>query len=714
MSITTSSAFPWPLSPCAVAISTALVLPGATAHAQDAARDGQSPPSGPVPTLPAVTVTGAESGSLTAPSVRKQQETINQTAGSVGFIDNASLLDRYQANLRDVLQDAPGVHVQTRYGQELRLSIRGSGIARAYHVRGIEFLQDGIPTNLADGSGDYYELDPMALRATEIYKGGNALAYGASTLGGAINFVTPTAYTALAPNIVQLSGGSFGTLQASAQASRVLGNLDFLVNFTGTHADGWRAHETGNYAQFNANAGYRFSAALETRFYLGLYATNQLLPGTLSLSDALNNPRIAAPAALSLNQARNMRVERLANRTSFRFDDGRLDLDSWLIHTNLYHPIFQVLSQDGYTYGIAPRYTRSWLLGERRNELIAGARFFGGNNNASRFINNGGSQGMQTLDSRQNAYNVEAYLENRYFLLPQLALVAGAKALHDVRRYVDKGGLPADPNPSSASASYNGLNPKIGVLWQPRQGAQVFANLTRSRDVPDFTDLTQTIGATSRFVPLASQRAWTAEAGTRGRQGGFGWDFTYYRSWLRGELLQYMTNPVVPASTFNAGRTLHQGIELGASLELARNIAGPASGDRIALSQLWNWSDFRFRGDPQYGDNAIPGLPAHVLRTSLTYSRADGFYLTPTLDWAPHGAWVDYANTLRTPGYALVGLKLGASLREGLSFYVDMRNLGNKRHVADFGPVIDARSANTSVFYPGEGRGVYAGLRYQF
>ena len=100
----------------------------------------------------------------------------------------------------------PGVYVESRYGQELRLSIRGSNLTRDFHLRGLELLQDGIPMNYADGGGDMYQIDPKYFRAIEVMKGGNALAYGSSTLGGAINFISPTAYTALAPNMASHRG----------------------------------------------------------------------------------------------------------------------------------------------------------------------------------------------------------------------------------------------------------------------------------------------------------------------------------------------------------------------------------------------------------------------------------------------------------------------------------------------------------------------------
>src|SRR3546814_9981232 len=82
-------------------------------------------------------------------------------------------------------------------------------------------------------------------------------------------------------------------------------------------------------------------------------------------------------------------------------------------------------------------------------------------------------------------------------------------------------------------------------------------------------------------------------------------------------MLQFTTNSSIPASTFNAGHTIHQGIEFGGSVRLADDLSGPQSGDSVTLSQLWNWSDFRFDGDAQYGDNRIPGIPQNVLRTVI-------------------------------------------------------------------------------------------------
>ncbi len=676
----------------------------------------------PSVTLPELSVAGAApapAGSVTVPSLAAQRAAVNATVGSVGFVDAAEFQNRYANTLRDVLKDVPGVYVQERYGQELRLSVRGSGIARGYHLRGLELLQDGIPFNLADGSGDFYQIDPLALRSVEVFKGGNALTFGATTLGGAVNAVTPTAYTAFAPHILRIEGGSFGTVRENVQASRIDGPLDALVNATLTNADGFRAHEAQRTQNFNANVGYRLAPDIETRFYLGGYLTDQKLPGSLTLGQALTTPRLANLSAITGNQSRQVETERVANRTSVRLDVGQLDLDSWAIHKNLYHPIFQVIDQDGWTYGISPHWAGTYEVGGFRNDTILGLRAFAGVNSARQFVNIRGQRGAQTLEAVQSASNYEAYGENRLWFLPDVALMTGAKLFSSNRTYSNKGGLPANPAVRYADLTYEGVNPKLGLLWQPRPDIQVFGDVTRSRDVPDFGDLVQTNLLSATFVPLAAQRAWTIEAGTRGRIDRLTWDVTLYRAEVRDELINFSIAPGlgIPAATFNAPRTVHQGVEAAVSLDLVRD--WPGIGGAVTLTQIWTHNDFRFVRDPVYGGNRIAGIPDDVLRTVLGYRHPSGFYLAPALDWIPQGAFADHANTLRAPGYALFGLQTGIDFANGVSVFVDARNLTDARFISDIAVVNDARTmaggpAALAAFYPGNGRSVFGGVRASF
>lgn len=663
--------------------------------------------------LPAITVEAGAApggGSLTVPSVAAQRDAVRSAAGSVAFVDAASFADRYTNNLADALKDTPGVLAEGRYGQEIRLSVRGSGVARSFHLRGVELLQDGIPLNAADGSGDFYQVDPLGLRSIEVFRGGNALAFGSSALGGAVNVVTPTAFTATAPALVRVEGGSFGSIRGNVQAAAVEGSADALLSYTYSHQDGFRQHGNQDYHQLNGNAGYAVAPGIETRFYGGIYRTRQKLPGTLTLPEALATPTRAGPAAIAGNQKRDVYAERLANRTSFALDGGKLDVDSWLVHKRLFHPIFQVVDQDGITYGVSPRWSGGLDLGGLRNDLTVGGRFFGGGTDARQSVNVSGRRGAPTADARQDARNYQAFVEDRLWATPELALVAGAKLFRDERDLQNRFTAPF----RNGSRTYEGINPKVGVLYAPTPEAQVFANLTRSRDVPDFSDLAQANPAGLVFVPLAAQRALTGEVGARGSWDRFRWDLTLYRSEIRDELINFSANAAlgIPAATFNADRTLHQGVEFAGAVDLVGDLSG--AGDTITLAQVWTANDFRFVRDRVYGGNRIAAVPVHVLRTTLSYTRPGGFYVTPSLDWVPRGAFADHANTLRTPGYALLGIRTGMDVGGGLSVYVDARNLAGARYVSDLGAVTDARIVPTAIFYPGEGRSVFAGLRRTF
>jgi iron complex outermembrane receptor protein len=261
------------------------------------------------------------------------------------------------------------------------------------------------------------------------------------------------------------------------------------------------------------------------------------------------------------------------------------------------------------------------------------------------------------------------------------------------------------------SKTYDWFAPRVGLLWESEDGAQVFANLTRSVEPPNFSALVQT-GTTTAFVPLQPQEAWTAEAGTRGRRGPFTWDVAVYRAELRHELVNFIKDPAqgIPAATFNAGPTVHQGVEAGLDWRLA---------PRLRLRQTYAWSDFRFDGDPVYGDNRLPVVPEQFYRAELKYEHPAGWFVAPSLEWSPEGVRVDYANTLKAPAYNVWSLNGGLRLNDKVELFAELRNLFDTRYVSNVTAVTDARAVSPSgagalVFYPGEGRAFFAGVTSRF
>jgi iron complex outermembrane receptor protein len=508
--------------------------------------------------------------------------------------------------------------------------------------------------------------------------------------------VTISGQSLAAPVTVRMDGGSFGTLRGSATARFDTGSVDAAATVTASTSDGFRQQSAQDKLRFNGNFGLRLASNLETRFYLSANRLDQEVPGTITLSDALNRPRTAPAINIANDYARNIRSLRLQNRTALRLGETRIEFGAFANMKTLYHPIFQVIDQDSTDWGGYVRTEGRTDLSGLPLDYTLGSTARIGRIDAKQFVHVGGQRGTLTADAIQKASTIDAYGELRLHPIEPLALIAGLQYVHG-HRALDYRLRPG----ASDARDYDEWAPKIGVLWSASEKVQFYANVSRSAEIPTFSELVQqpVVG----FVPLAPQSAWTVELGTRGAHAPLAWDISLYRSMLDGELLQFTTNPDIPASTFNAGRTIHQGIEA----RLDWTLIGGAN--QLVLRQVYQLSDFRFWNDPQYGDNRLPAAPMHVYRGELRYS-GKGFSLAPNIEWTPRGAWADYRNSVRVPGYALIGAHASVELHRGTELFLDARNLTNKKAVADLSAVVTA-TTQSAIYYPTDGRAIYGGLK---
>ena len=654
--------------------------------------------------LDSVTVTGARNPE-DPPVVANARARLSETPGAVAVVSAESYAARYAPGVADLLRDVPGVYAQKKWGGDTRLSIRGSGIGNSSHNRGTLLAQDGVPFNEADGFGDFQLIDPSIARYTEVYKGGNALRFGGALLGGAINLVTPTGRNAGADNLLRLEGGSYGTLRGHAELARVSGDWDAFAAVTAQQAEGWRGQSAGQEQHASLNLGRRFGEEQEVRLLINGGYVHQEIPGAVTLAQALDNPRAANPTNRALNYQRDMGAVRGALQTRWRLSPGTVfEGGVYAAWKDLDHPIFQVIDQESRNWGAFGRFDWDGELAGRRADAFYGAWFRSGDLDANQWVNLAGSRGTRTARSRQNARALDAFAEGRIFVTDQMALVAGGAYGRATRDYQSfrLPGVAASFDLTTAKA-YGWFAPRIGLLWQDEAGAQVYANLTRSVEPPNFGALAPTAGG---FTALRPQEAWTGEVGPRGRRGPLIWDVALYRAELRRELLNYQVNPAlgIPAATFNAGKTVHQGLEAGLDWTITPG---------LRLRQTYTWSDFRFRGDVQYGDDRLPIVPEHLYRAELRYEHPSGWFVAPAVEWSPRDTFVDYKNTLKSPSYAVANLGAGWTLASGLSLFLDARNLFDTRYVSNFGAVTDARTVSQAVFFPGEGRSVFGGLTWR-
>lgn len=610
----------------------------------------------------------------------------NTTPGGTDVVSHHEYADKTIVSLRDTLAFSPGVYTQPRFGQEVRISIRGSGLSRGFHMRGLTLLQDGIPINLADDNGDFQELEPIFFDHLEVYRGANALRFGSGTLGGAINGVTPTGDNAAG---LYLRGdvGSSDFYRGLASYGVGDGDANAWAAISADSHKGDRQHARRNSIRFNGNVGLRISDVVSTRIYGSATTLNQELPGALTRATSLTAPRSGNFVG---DQARDINSVRIQNRTRFDWGNSRLDVGVFLNAKELYHPIFQVVDQVSTDRGVFARYDREGDIWS----FTLGGEFRWGTIDAKRFVNVNGKRGALTFDADQMARTSNIYGELRATPVAGITLIAGGIYADGFRRQVQ-----IVPSAATGVASFDAFSPKFGVLWEPSDDVQIFANYSKSREFPTFVELAQI----AAFVPVKEQAAWTAEIGTRGKMEWVNWDVALYRANIKREMLQFTVGRDIPATTFNADKTLHQGVEAAFS-------ATPTTW--LRFKQIWQYSDFRFVADAQYGNNRLPVVPKHVLRSELRLGN-DDLHIAPNVEWVPQGAWADYRNTTRTTGYTLLGLSAGARVMAGVDLFLDARNLTGEKAIGDVSAAIVA-SAASSIYYPVERRAIYGGVRARF
>lgn len=650
--------------------------------------------------------------SLTVLTVQQALRDIQQTPGGVAIVPAEAYRNSTVANtIKDVLDYVPGVFAQPKWGDDTRLSIRGSGLSRNFHLRGVQLYMDGIPINTSDGYGDFQEIDPTAYKYVAVYKGANGLQFGANALGGAINFVTPTGRDPF-PNGVSVDLGGFGFRRLQANAGGTNGPWDGFITASTQSAEGFRDHSFGQATRVSGNVGYQISPDVETRFYLNANEVRQRIPGSVTKASALTSPETAAAGNVADDWQRNIDTVRVANKTTIRLDDTVIDFGAFGVDRHLMHPIFQWLDYRYKDYGGFAKVTDDRIIGGFRNRFVAGFNILNGTIDAEQFNNVGGFKTTPTSSLLQKPENYTAYAENSFYFVPKVAFVAGTQYLFAVRDQHVNFSTNGDVDGRSAFSLWS---PKVGMLWDVDPTWQVFGNISRSAEVPSFGESVSPnfLNPTFPNIPfflIRPQIATTYEIGTRGKRPDFTWELVGYRANIRDEL-QCQYSSFGNCNVTNLDRTIHQGIEAGVGAAIFRNIFVAAGApDKLWLNLAYTFSDFRFDNDPTFGNNQLPGAPRHYLRAELLYKHPTGFYIGPNLEWVPESYYVDSANTLKTEPYAIWGLKAGVDNGGTYSFYAEARNIANKAYIASAN-IIDRANPALPLFEPGSGRAVYAGMK---
>jgi iron complex outermembrane receptor protein len=690
------------------------------------AASSQTPatPSNHSTTLGTIEVRGTR-----AESIRAAQA---QVPGSVYAVDGQTLRERAVNNLADALRYVPGVMARSNAGgDDMVLSIRGSNLnSLSYDNSGVALFQDGLPVTTADGNNHNRMIDPLIARDVIVANGINALTYGASDLGGAIDFISRTARNT-DPREVFLSGGSHGQSEAGLSGGGVSGAFDGMVTLDGKHFDGYRDHSQQNRDSLYASGGWQPSDAFALRMFATHVDNRQQLPGALTRGQFDADPWQAESSYAAGNHQLNVRTDRLAAKATWDINtESQLEFGASYERQRLFHPIVDVfvptspdpdaplldvfsllVNTDQRTSGGMLRYH----LHTGQHDLLAGLDVASTTDRGGNYANDAGHRGELQDRVDKLARSTRVFAMDRWQFAPGWRLVYGAQGVRtrlDDRQVdgVNDGNL----QPRNQKNRFSSFNPRVGLIHASTPDSEAYASVGRLYQSPSNFDLDNARNERGPHTNLEAMHGTAYEAGLRGTSAAsatspqWHWKLSVYYEQIRNEIFS-IDDPNAPgiSLTSNIPRTIHAGIEalLHASFSLGDG------GSRIAPRISFTWNDFHFDRDPAYASNRLPSAPRYAVHAEVMVREAGGFYAGPTFD-AGGSRYADFANTYRVGGYALAGLRAG--FRDGRwEWFAEIENLFD-RHYPVTVQALNRAGADAAVLNPGAPRSMYAGVRLHY
>lgn len=680
---------------------------------------------------------------------------IDALAGGTALVTQSDMAGRADVTIADTLGTVPGVVVQSFFGgnDQPRVQMRGSGLQQNPVERGILILQDGLPLNRADGSYIIGLADPRQAQFIEVYRGYTANRLGATVLGGAINFTSPTGSSE--PGVgAGVEGGSFGQLTTTGRAGGRQGAVDALGQVSFSRRDGFRDYNSSNRTNVSFNAGASLTENISTRLFAGYTDLGFDVAGPLTWDKLQQNPRqvyagptVTSPPLTLTNPGPNVVRDRprreaehflVGSRTSATFGSHLFDFAFGYSYTDdrFTFPIASgIRATDGgdltgvLRYAYQPDQSRPLPLFE------ATAQFLRGEAGRKNYQNLSGSQGQMFGDNDLSATTLSLHAGMHIPIGHRVTLAPAIDFAHATRDSTDRFGLGLRPvagyNPltgasqtasakaqdTSYTRSYAGWSPSFGVLYELAPNNTLFAAVSRSFEPPTHDDLLSPINGTPFLSPgapvsgvaqyafatpdLKAQTATTLEAGWRGRNGRFTWNAVTYYSRVENELLSLRDSSGTQLASVNADRTTHFGVELGLGVRLTEALSA-----RLA----YTFQDFRFDNDPVYGNNRLAGAPRHNVNAALRYGVTSDWFVEGEVNWRPDETPVDNANTLFNDGWATLDLRTQYAIGKNLSVYGEVRNVFDTIYASST-LITDRASAGQAAFLPGDGRAFLAGMR---
>jgi len=633
--------------------------------------------------------------------------------------------DKPQVNLSEALNRVPGIALLNRqnYAQDLQISSRGFGARSAFGVRGIRLIADGIPATLPDGQAQAASFNLGSAERIEVMRGPFSSLYG-NAAGGVIQL-----FTADGPPEPTLSGslfgGSYGLYKGGLQLGGQYGPLNYILDASRFHIDGYRAHSTTTRDQSNAKFKMPLQSGVLTVLVNTLDQPETQDPLGLNRAQVIANPRQADASASTFNTRKSVRQNQLGLVYDVALGSAdKLQLKTYLGDRQVtqYQAIplaaqaaatssGAVVDQDFGYEGVGLRWTRNVRTGERPLTFSTGLDYDRMAQHRKGYLNNNGRSGALKRDEDNTVTNTALYGQLEWKFASRWTASAGMR--HSRVRFDSKDYfiVPGNPN-DSGGVNYSKTTPVAGIVFNAAPAWNVYANLGRGFETPTLIELAyRPGGATGLNLALQPATSLHKEIGVKGKLGNAARvGFALFHIDTSDEIV---VNSAAGGRTDfkNASKTRREGVEFALESYL---------GAGLEAYLAYTWLDARFTqpftsGTPAVtvsSGNHLPGVPAYTLFGELIWRHAASGFHTGLEMRANGRVWVNDVNGAYADPYTIGNLRVGFEQRGKrwrLTEFARVDNVTARQYV---GSVIVA-DGNGRFYEPAPGRNYLLGLNAQ-
>ncbi|MBT8378493.1 MAG: TonB-dependent receptor [Ignavibacteria bacterium] len=644
---------------------------------------------------------------------------------SVVRLKNTQYKFSRKVTIDDVLENVPGLFLQSRYGNhDVRVSIRGFGSRSNTGIRGVRILLDGIPESEPDGQTRIEAIDFNSIGSIEVVKGNSSSLY-TNAPGGVINFINDAYFPySFVTNFNEF--GSFDLRRNGLKFGVRTDKYGFLGTYSYHNYKGYRPHSEDYWHIFNTVVD--LLPGDETNLQVLGYFVDGLikLPGSLTKEEFEEDPYQASQREVDRDTKRITTKGRLGLR--FKTDFGKqkehgVEVTGYgtLKYFHRTSSNYRIINR--YGIGNSFRYIYRSSIANLDNEFSVGGDMLYQSGPIQFHQNIGGIKGDQ-LDALtdETISNIGFYFSDYLELYnKQLYLLLTGRYDNVFYEAIDQ--LLAT---RSNNRRFEAFTPKAAINFKILPNVSIYSSFGLSFDSPAGNELDNYPSSSDPSVlinpDLKAQKSQNFEIGIKGNlknpyQQFFSnilFEATFFNSIIEDE--------IVPFEVFgdvffrNAAQTTRSGLELGADADILPwmnfqasytfSDFGYDSYDALTIDENLDTTSQSFTG------NEVPSVPKHNIYFALSFNREftqgiTGFIRTSFRHVT--GMYVDDANSDKTDSYGILNANAGLDMIFGkfnLLISGGVNNIFDKVFVG----FVSINSSTGRFYEAGEPFNYYAGI----